>query len=33
MDLVTQRTHLITNADGASVELIEKKELVYSAAS
>jgi diguanylate cyclase (GGDEF)-like protein len=33
MDLVTQRTKLITNADGASVELIEKKELVYSAAS
>lgn len=33
MDLVTQKTKLITNADGASVELIEKKELVYSAAS
>ncbi|MBK1812216.1 GGDEF domain-containing protein [Clostridium sp. YIM B02505] len=33
MDLVTQRTKLMTNADGASVELIEKKELVYSAAS
>ncbi|GFP76497.1 sensor domain-containing diguanylate cyclase [Clostridium fungisolvens] len=33
MDLVTHRTKLITNADGASVELIEKKELVYSAAS
>lgn len=33
MDLVTRRTQLITNADGASVELIEKQELVYSAAS
>ncbi len=33
MDLVTQRTQHITNADGASVELIEKHELVYSAAS
>jgi diguanylate cyclase len=33
MDLVTQRTQQITYADGASVELIEDKELVYSAAS
>lgn len=33
MDLVTQRTKLITNADGASVELIENEELVYRAAS
>lgn len=33
MDLVTQRTQDITNADGASVELIENQELVYSAAS
>lgn len=33
MDLVTRRTQHITNADGASVELIEKNELVYSAAS
>lgn len=33
MDLVTRRTQQITNADGASVELIEKNELVYSAAS
>lgn len=33
MDLVTQRTQHITNAEGASVELIEKHELVYSAAS
>ncbi|MEO3946230.1 sensor domain-containing diguanylate cyclase [Gorillibacterium sp. CAU 1737] len=33
MDLVTQRTQQITNADGASIELIEKTELVYSAAS
>lgn len=33
MDLVTHRAKLITNADGASIELIEKKELVYSAAS
>ncbi len=33
MDLVTQRTQDISNAEGASVELIEKKELVYSAAS
>jgi diguanylate cyclase len=33
MDLVTQRTQHITRADGASVELIEKQELVYSAAS
>lgn len=33
MDLVTQRSQQITNADGASIELIEKDELVYSAAS
>lgn len=33
MDIVVQRTQIITNADGASVELIEKDELVYSAAS
>lgn len=33
MELVTQRTQEISNAEGASVELIEKKELVYSAAS
>lgn len=33
MDLVTQRSQHITNADGACVELIEKNELVYSAAS
>ncbi len=33
MDLVTQRSQEITNADGASIELIEKTELVYSAAS
>ncbi|MVX65561.1 diguanylate cyclase [Clostridium chromiireducens] len=33
MDLVTQRTKFITNADGASVELIENEELVYRAAS
>lgn len=33
MELVTQRTQHITNADGASVELIENGELVYSAAS
>ena len=33
MDLVVQRTQIITNADGASVELIEKEQLVYSAAS
>lgn len=33
MDLVTRRTQHITNADGACVELIEKKDLVYSAAS
>ena len=32
MDLVTQRTQDISNAEGASVELIEKTELVYSAA-
>jgi diguanylate cyclase (GGDEF)-like protein len=33
MELVTQRSQHITNADGASIELIEKEELVYSAAS
>lgn len=33
MDIVVHKTQLITNADGASVELIEKSELVYSAAS
>lgn len=33
MDIVVQRTQIITNAEGASVELIEKSELVYSAAS
>ncbi len=33
MDIVVQRTQLITNSDGASVELIERKELVYSAVS
>lgn len=33
MHLVTLRTQQITNADGASIELIEKTELVYSAAS
>ncbi len=33
MDLVTERTQSITNADGASVELVENKELVYSAVS
>ncbi|QIB68692.1 GGDEF domain-containing protein [Aminipila butyrica] len=33
MDLVTLRTQHITNAEGACVELIEKSELVYSAAS
>ncbi len=33
MDLVTKRSQEITNADGASIELIEKTELVYSAAS
>ena len=33
MDLVTQRMQHLTRADGASVELIEKTELVYSAAS
>ena len=32
MDIVVQRTQIITSADGASVELIEKNELVYSAA-
>lgn len=33
MDLVTQRAHHIVEADGASVELVEKEELVYRAAS
>lgn len=33
MDLVTQRSQFITNADGACVELVENKELVYSATS
>lgn len=33
MDLVTERMQQMTRADGASVELIEKSELVYSAAS
>lgn len=33
MDLVTRRTQYIANADGACVELIEKNELVYSAAA
>lgn len=33
MDLVINRTQCITDADGASIELIEKTELVYSAAS
>lgn len=33
MELVTHRTQQITNADGASVELMENNELVYSAAS
>jgi diguanylate cyclase (GGDEF)-like protein len=33
MDLVTQKTQKITEADGACVELIHKTELVYSAAS
>lgn len=33
MDLVTQRAQLITNSEGACIELIEKNELVYSAAS
>lgn len=33
MDLVTQRTQDISNAEGASIELIENTELVYSAAS
>lgn len=33
MDLVTQRAQLITNAEGACVELVEKDELVYSATS
>lgn len=33
MELVTQKTQQITNSDGACVELIEKGQLVYSAAS
>lgn len=33
MELVTRRSEQITNSDGASIELIEKQELVYSAAS
>lgn len=33
MDLVTEKTQKITEADGACVELIQKEELVYSAAS
>lgn len=33
MEIVVQRTQLLTNSEGASVELIEKSELVYSAAS
>lgn len=33
MDLVTQKAQLITEAEGACIELIEKNELVYSAAS
>lgn len=33
MDLVVQRTQVITSAEGACVELIEQNELVYSAAS
>ncbi|MDF2544064.1 MAG: diguanylate cyclase with sensor [Herbinix sp.] len=33
MELVTQRSQHITNADGASIELIEQKELVYRAVS
>ena len=33
MDLVTRRTQHMTAADGATVELIEKHELVYSAVS
>jgi diguanylate cyclase (GGDEF)-like protein len=33
MDLVTQRAQLISNADGACVELVENMELVYSATS
>lgn len=33
MDLVTTKTQKITEADGACVELIQKEELVYSAAS
>lgn len=33
MDIVVEKTQVITNSDGASVELIEKSELVYSAAS
>lgn len=33
MDLVTHRSQEITGADGASIELIQEQELVYSAAS
>ena len=33
MNLVIQRTQIITNADGACIELIEKEELVYGAVS
>lgn len=33
MDIVVQKTQLITNSDGASMELIEKSEIVSSAAS
>jgi diguanylate cyclase (GGDEF) domain len=33
MDLVAYKSQLITNAEGASVELVEKQELVYSAVS
>jgi diguanylate cyclase (GGDEF)-like protein len=33
MDLVTERSQHITDADGASIELLEKAELVYSATS
>lgn len=33
MESVTRRSQQITNADGASIELVEKNELVYSATS
>lgn len=33
MDLVVQRTQVMTNAEGACLELIEKSELVYRATS